>query len=355
VRLGISGSLALPGGGGQTTLCLVGRELCLFLTLNAGAAPPKQRREFVALAVRRAAPFADPEFDAAWGEDGTVAVWYWSAERVAALAADVPGRRRRFVAEALYTGQADMRGVEHGVELMQLAEGVEARAWKNAMPRASRWWAEPPAPGAWQDFLRACGYSNAAQVNVPEPAPAEPALTPWGRPLSASARLDVGGLDHWLPKAALALGALALGIIGAQAGSMARAQWALWQAEDAASTLDAPLARILDARQMADAARAEAEATLALFSLRPSTSLMAELARQMPPGQNWQVRQWNQPVPDRIEVRLLAPGSNPEALVEALEASPMFSAVTTELGRANELVIRASILAPTDWNRDALP
>jgi len=328
--------------------------LCLFLTLNAGAAPPKQRRAFVTLAVRRAAPFADPEFDAAWSEDGMVAVWYWSAARVRALAADVPGRLR-FVAEALYVGQRELREAEHGVELMQLAQGVEARAWTGGMPRASRWWSGSPAPEAWRDFLRAAGYSNAAQVGVPEPAPSEPALTPWGRPLPATARLDALGLDQYLPKAALALGMATLVIIGAQLGSLARAHWSLRQAEAAAISLDAPLARILDARQMADAARAETGELLALYGLRPPLTLMAEFARRMPPGPNWQVRLWTQPVPERVEVRLIAPGSNPEALVEALEASPMFANVSTELGRADELVVRANILAPAGWNREDIP
>jgi len=144
-------------------------------------------------------------------------------------------------------------------------------------------------------------------------------------------------------------------IIGTQLGSMARAQWALWQAEEAAISLDAPLARILDARQMAGAARAEVGELLALYGLRPPLTLMAELARRMPPGQDWQVRLWSQPVPDRLEVRLIAPGSNPEALVSALEASPMFAGVSTELGRANELVIRANILPPDGWNREDVP
>ena len=39
-------------------LALVGRELCLFLHVDATRVPAKQRAGYVALMVRRAAPFA---------------------------------------------------------------------------------------------------------------------------------------------------------------------------------------------------------------------------------------------------------------------------------------------------------
>ena len=81
---------------------------------------------------------------------------------------------------------------------------------------------------------------------------------------------------------------------------------------------------------------------LSLHNARPTTSLMAELVRLLP-GKDWQIRKWSQPTQDTLEINVLAPGSNPETLVSSLEDSPMLKGVTAELGRNNELTIKATI------------
>jgi len=331
-------------------LCLVGRELCLFARLDASKAPLRERKALIALAVRRTAPFADPEFDIAWNADGTAAVWYWSRARVAALAADVPGRRRRFVAEALYVGQPHT----DAVELLALAEGVEARAWKAGQLRASRWWPQPPAVDAWQEFVRGVGQASLDAADVPVPTSAESAQTPWGKRALDTDALRLSGLDQYLPKAALAAGMALLLAAGVEVGEIIRARLAVHQAKTAATDLDAPLARILDARQNADAANAEIMQLIALRSLRPSTSLMAELTRAIP-GRDWQLKQWNQPTPDTVEIRLAIPNSNPETLVSALEASSMFRSVTPEITHNNDLILRATVVPPASWTGEVLP
>ncbi|MGB3394182.1 MAG: hypothetical protein WA956_06560 [Stenotrophomonas sp.] len=290
------------------------------------------------MAVRRAAPFPDADFDAAWSADGTVAIWYWSRAKVAALAANEPGKRKRFVAEAPHVGTPR----EEGVELLQLAQGFEARAWKAGNLHASRWWAERPAAEQWLDFLRGSGQTITT-ATPPEPEPGEPAATPWSHALSSVGKLHFSGLDQHLPKVAFILGALFLLAIGSQAGSMMRAQVDIWQARSAATDLDAPLKRILDAREATDKASGEITNLLALHGLRPTISMMAEFTR-LAPNKEWQVKKWSQPTPDTIEIKLIAPGSNPEELVSIWEASPMFKGVTTELGRDNELTIRATVV-----------
>ncbi|MCW0205677.1 MAG: hypothetical protein OJK14_01185, partial [Achromobacter sp.] len=140
IRLGNDRNQPLGGGEGDSTLFLVGRELCLFIALDAGKVPVKQRKAFAALAVRRAAPFPDPEFDVAWSPSGSAAIWYWSRARVNALATREPGRRKRFVAEALYAGSP----LAQGVELLHYPTGLEARVWKNSNLVASRYWADLP-------------------------------------------------------------------------------------------------------------------------------------------------------------------------------------------------------------------
>jgi len=330
-------------------LCLVGRELCLFTHLDARKVPARERKAFIALAVRRAAPFADPEFDVAWNTDGTAAIWYWSRARAAELATAVPGRRR-FVAEALYVGQPHT----DAVELLALSAGVEARAWRAGRLHASRWWPQPPDTDTWQEFVRGVGQTPTAIPDLPVPIQAVPAQTPWGKRALDADALHLSGLEQYLPKAALAAGVLLLLAAGMQLGEIVRARMVVHQAHTAATDLDAPLARILDARQNADLAQAEIAQLVALRSLRPTTSLMAELTRAVP-GRNWQLRQWNQPTPDTVEIRIAAPGSDPEILVSALEASPMFRGVTPEIHRNNDVTLRATVVPPPSWTGASLP
>jgi len=350
VRLGSMGHAPLPGGGSDAVLCLVGRELCLFTRLDASKTPLRERKAFIALAVRRAAPFADPDFDVAWNADGTAAVWYWSRARVAALVVDVPGRRRRFVAEALYVGQPHT----DSVELLALTEGVEARVWRAGQLCASRWWAQPPSSEHWHDFMRGVGQASASMTEAPAPIPATPVQTPWGKRALDADALHLSGLEQYLPRAALAAGCLLLLAVGMQLGEIVRARLAVHHAQTAANDLDAPLARILDARQNADQAKAEIMQLIALRSLRPTTSLMAELTRAIN-DRNWQLRQWNQPTPDTVEIRIAAANSNPETLVSALEASPMFRNVVPEIHRNNDITLRAFVVPPPSWTGGASP
>ena len=107
--------------------------------------------------------------------------------------------------------------------------------------------------------------------------------------------------------------------------------------------LDAPIKRVLDARQAADRHLAQIDEVLALRPSRPQLALMAEASRLLP-GSNWEMRRWSQPTPDRVELSLTMPDANPEQLVTAWEASSMFDEVTTDLQPRNNLVtLRARI------------
>lgn len=341
IRLGSANNAPLDGGEGGTTLFLVGRELCLFLALDASKVPLQQRKAFATLAVRRAAPFPDPSFDVSWHPDGTAAIWYWSQSRIAALAQNAPGRRKRFSAEALYFGPPR----SDGVDLLQFSAGVEARVWKAGQLLVSRYWPQSPTPSQWQFFLRGASVSDEYLHSPPEPTLSSLERVSWSRRRTDIGTLQLSGLDQYLPKAAIAVAALTLLLTGFELGSIARAQADIWRSQAAASKLDAPLKRILDARDATDSASAEITSLLALHGRRPVTSLMAELTRLMP-NASLQVSQWNQPTPDTVEIRMTTQGANPEQLVSAWEASPMFENVTTELGRDNDLVIKATISPP---------
>lgn len=312
----------------------------MFIRLDASKVPHKQRHEYAALAVRRSAPFPDPEFDAAWAPDGTAAIWYWSRARATSLVAGEPAKRVRFVAEGPYVGHPrDM-----GVELLCLEAGFEARVWKEGKLYASRWWAQAPSHEQWKELLRGAGVQSPAAIELPEPIVTEHSLTPWNRQPIGVGALQFSGIEQHLPRVVLVAAAVALLGAGLEVGAIVRARIEIWQAAAASARLDAPLKRILAAREATDLASAEIDQILSLHELRPTISLMAEFTRLMP-GDQWRVKRWSQPTPTALEITLVAPGSNPESLVSTLEGSSMFASVTTELGRNNEIVVRATVTA----------
>lgn len=331
----------LEDGGNGTLLCLVGRELCLYMALDARKAPVKQRADFTRLAVRRAAPFSDPDYEVAWTGDGTAAVWYWSRSRVVALAEPEASPRNRFVAEAVYAGQPQ----QDSIELLQLSGCVEARIWRSGKLVASRWWDAAPSNESWADFLQGVGQTSHDKSLPPTPVPTPLSHSSWNQKPSTAVTLQGMALEQYLPRIALLAGLGFLLCFGAEVGNIIRYEAQAWRSSSAVSRLDAPLQRILDAREASDKALGDISNLLALRSPRASISLIAELARSMPKKQ-WTLKIWNQPTPDTVEVNIIAPGSNPEQLVSTLEASPMFQNVSTELGRDNEVVIKATVTPP---------
>jgi len=325
---------------------VVSRGLCLFTTVDASKAPDKERRNLVALAVRRAAPFPDPEFGVAWGPEGHGAVWYWSRARALELlgARGVQARRTDFVPEALYVGGADR---PDGAELLELHEGIEARVWRNDRLVADRWWPAMPSAREWQVFLRAAGLPpEHLSAEPPAAQPAPVSLRPWSaRSRRQAALTGLSGLESYLPRAALGLGLAATVVIAIQLGSILRSQVDVWRARQAAEALDEPLKRILAARESADRDLLAIQQLLALRPGRSSVALLGEAARLLPP-RDWQIRQWNQTTPERIEVTLVMPNPDPQQLVASWEESPMFANVTTDLlGRNGEVVVRADVVS----------
>ncbi|TWT18642.1 hypothetical protein FQY83_14800 [Luteimonas marina] len=340
IRLGIEANERLEGGESNQLLCFVGRELCLFTTIDASKVPEKQRDAFVSLGVKRAAPFPDPDYGIAWTGDRHASVWFWSRSRaLERLGNEAAGKRLRFTPEALHVGSP----AEDEAQLLALASGCEGRVWKQGRLVASRWWAGIPAAAAWQAFMRSAGLPPAG---VPVPMDALIAPASWAGSGNRGGRLSglsLSGIDAYLPRAAMVVAALALVVYAFQAGSIARNLFDAWSAERRAQDLDAPIKRILDAREAADANAAGVEGLLALRPGRPQLELMAEVARLIP-QKGWEVRRWNQPTPDRLELTLHLPDANPEQLVSAWEASSLFHEVTTDIQPGgNTIVVRAAI------------
>lgn len=350
-RLDDDGVHPLPGNGTGPLRLLVGRSLCLFLHVDASAVPAKERAGFVMLAVRRAAPFEDPEADIVWIGDHA-AVWFWSASRVRELAQSL-SPRTRIQAEASHRGA--IPEAPDQLELLDLSQplaadgsgaqaGLEARLWRNGRLVATRWWPALPPEGAWRTFLRGAGLPPVSPC--PDPSPS----LLLERPLGGGRQGDVIGrqLHAQWPAVATVLG----GVVGAafswQLAGIAHAYVENKQIENRIGQLEKRLDAVITARNAADeAARSIDE----LLQLRPPASqsrLLAEISQIMPSG-DWAIMQWQQPGPETLEITLKGQGLDAAALVNAMERSPLLQEVTPATSsRPDELVLRAK-LTPAPW------
>jgi len=346
ILLGKDSNLTLESEGSDALVCLVGRALCLFVHVDASRVPDKQQRDFVGLAVRRAAPFPDPEFGVAWGPDGRAAVWYWSRSRVEELLSSrqVRAGKVRFEPEPLYVRSPHTTGAE----LLALHEGFEGRVWHEGSLTASRWWPTLPTAEQWHSYVRAAGQVSPG-MGAPAAVESSTQARPWGaRTGTGRASLQLSGLERHLPTAALAAALLVVTIAAVETGSLLRSHLDTLQAERAAEQLDDPLKRILAAREAADGHRVAIDQLIALRAPRSLIELLAEAARLVPGDAH--ISQWSQPVPERVEITLSGATADPQSLVETWEASPYFEGVTTDVGRGGEIVLRALItpaLPPT--------
>lgn len=287
------------------------------------------------MAVRRAAPFSDPEYDVAWMGD-VAAIWYWSRQRALAVAG-TRGARDRFRAEALYLDQPR----EDGAVLLALPSGVEGRCWRGGELVASRWWPTPPDTRQWQLFLRGAGIEADAHP-LPAPEPAVHHAQPWTGTGHRGEAL--GHLLPHAPTAAAAVGLLLLAAFAWQLGSGLRAMARLHAVQAELGALEADLERILTAREQAEADRREIDALLALRPPAPQYRMLAEAARLMT-GTDWRIALWSQPNPDVLEVTFSLPNPDSQRIVAAWEDSPLFADVSPSLARQGDgMTLRMRVL-----------
>lgn len=333
----------MPGEGSGPLRVLVARELCLFLHVDASAVPARERAGFVMLAVRRAAPFDDPEADITWCGHHA-AVWYWSASRARSLAGPLPARTR-------IHGEASHRGTMHlddeKLELLDLSltgsetpsAGIEARLWRHGHLVASRWWPRVPSTPAWQVFLRGAGMPST--LAMPEPLPT--ALHEHA--MGTSTQLDTwaGQLQAQWPLLATGTGCLIIGAFCWQLAGIARAYSENSKVESRISQLEKRLDSVISARNAADEASATVRSLLKLRPPASQTRLLAEIAKITPSG-SWNVMQWQQPGPETLEITLKGSALDAAAVVNAWEQSPLMQDVTPiSSNRPDELVLRARL------------
>lgn len=336
--MGADGPQLLSKGRLAATVYLVGRELCLFLRVDAAKVPVRQRRQYVELAIRRAAPFPDPVIELAWQGPYALA-WYWSRSRVTDQLPAVSTKDRFRAEPAFVGGESDSDS-----QLLTLAVGCEGRLWRDGYLVVSRWWPALPDEPAWREFARGAGIDPGT---APRPRAEAAVLGTHAWTLGTAGSRPADLLAPHLPRLGLGVAAVVLFAFCWQIGNGLRSLGGLVAANERAAGLERKLEPILEARGAAEAAKSEADTLLALRPPVPTLMLMAEASRLMQ-GSNGRVDLWAQANPEIVEVRFTAQGMNSEAIVAAWEESPYFDQVTPTLSpQGDGMTLRAGVTAPT--------
>lgn len=329
---------------------MVGRELCLFLLVDCTQIPARQRPGFIDLAVRRAAPFADPEHDSLWF-DGHAAVWLWSRSRVHALLDAAGPGTIRFRAESLYRGDcpagdlAELLVFEHPDAAADAergpAFGAEARLWRSGRLVATRWWPQVPDASAWRGFIRGTGGPASDAVPVPLRVSIRPQPL-MSRHAATSFHL---GLRNWhsaMPATLTAAAVAAAAMLAWASAGVARVDYESRQLETRIARVSKRLEPVISARASADQALAEVRTLLSLRPTASQTRLLAEVRKTIPGS--WTMTMWHLPSPDVLEITLRAGQEDVPGIVDALENSPLLQDVTPQSGAGkDELKIQARL------------
>ncbi|MDE2156357.1 MAG: hypothetical protein KGJ32_10755 [Xanthomonadaceae bacterium] len=335
--------------GGRNAEWVISRGLSLFVPVPCAAVPRKRRADYVATAVRRAAPFADPAWHTAWSGDLAM-VWVWPQEELtsgpieASLAesgrlqdAGPVSYIRRFLPESLLRGESR----EDGVELIRCSDGIEARAWRAGALHASSWWPQAPDAATWMTFCRGVGVP-------PQPLPAIQSPpwrdAPWTVIQRASLRDMLAQYQRLAIPAAVALVLL---MAAWQAGALLHVQWGRMRLASEIAASSQKVSDILAARSRAEDDLAATRQLLALRPPLPQVRLMASVAGLLDPMKATVV-QWSMPNPTTLEVLVAMPAPDPRALVLAFQHAGLFDDVSADIGRGgkNQVIVRARLIPP---------
>jgi|GEM_PF-2798862 len=136
--------------------------------------PEGKRRAALDLMVRKAFPYKNPQFAAAWkGNQASVYAWDGTMVHEAQIAAGAP-RQIAVVPETFIRAQG-----ADGARLCRMLDGVEGQYWNGGFLQASRWWPATPNAGEWLRFLRAIGATPDAGETEPGVIDAPVLERPW--------------------------------------------------------------------------------------------------------------------------------------------------------------------------------
>lgn len=298
--------------------------------------PAGKRHGFVEIAVKRLAPFPDPECHVVWTATAAM-VWIWPRASMLPDEDGVPLRNEldAVYPESVYLGQPEPAGEP----LLSTSDGFEGRIWRDELLVASRWWPAVPALSDWSDFCRGAGGS--VPEHVPEAQPFLLQDRPWA---DHRRRTATAWFQRIQRPAAFTATFLLAALLAWQVGSLVRLAIARAGVAQEAQTLNSRLGNILLAREHATRDAADADTLLRLRPPMAQITLMARMA-QLLQGSNGQIVEWSVPERGKLAVTLRLAKPDPEALVKSMEASGILTEVTSDSGAGpNEIVLRGRVL-----------
>jgi hypothetical protein len=324
--------------GGRATEWVVPRAHCLFFTLDVAKVPAKRHESYAALAVKRMAPFAAPDWHAITRQ-GQMMVWAWPKAILETAPEGLPtwSPGDRAIPEAILRGEPG----EDDAQLVACDMGFDARLWRRGLLVASQWFPQIPDAAAWLEFLRGAGAD--AHGPVPAPSAGRWRESPWSAPSRAS--LAVDGWRHFGRSAVVLAASLLVAVLAWPVGSGLRHAIEATLVEGRIEALSEQLSSVLDRRDAALGALDETDALLALRARQPQTRLLAALERALGP-QGIQAKEWDVQRGSRLRLVLAAPGADPQALVTTLMSTGMLDDVRVEPGNeAGQMVVQAELTA----------
>lgn len=291
-----------PGGPLGPAVEVAPRADCAYRRFEFGHLQPRQRAGAARLALVRHEPVAGAPVQVAW-TGGVAHAWWW-LDTSAGLEAGRPS----WVPETLLRPASR----EDAPRLLAMVRGFEGQYWQDGILRASQWWPVVPGEEAWGRFLRACGAPTGP---VPDPLSLPLASRPWGD------RARIGG---WSPERVETLAWRGIAVLGVfllawQLTGLVHWQAAAAGAEARVEEYRSRASPLLDAREQAEAARAELERLARLQRGVDDQALMVEVARRLPEGDA--LSAW-QREGARLQFSVETASTDPRIYVEALESMP---------------------------------
>lgn len=289
---------------------VVPRARCQYRQLDMTAIPARQRASAARLALAAQLPAPDALSSVAWRQ-GVAHAWIWI---------DPPPEfatgRRRWIPESLLVPPPR----ESGARILQLSAGVEAQVWKDGELVASHWWPRMPDDQGWGRFLRSAGLDQ----TTPLPA-AEPFVwlaSPWAE---QPREWMPGSVDAQERVAWVAAAALVALVAGWQLTALARWHVASERLAQRLEVARAEVAPVLEARERAEHAQAEAQRLRELQLGLSDYDLMAQVVSALPEGA--QLASWRRE-PGRLVTVVNGGDGDPRTFVTAFVRKPPLDEVT---------------------------
>lgn len=315
---------------------LVGRDYCQYACLNLEHVPRAKRERALKNQIDLLSAWADVQYSVAW-QNGYAQVWFWNGQEIEDLLdqnAEVLVRRSSlykptFLSEVMYWIKPDCMGLH----LFKAYQGYDLQYWDNGLLRGSQWYAHLPSTQQLQRFSRSQGLSSTvAGVTLNQPVQGNilwdgVISSAWGHFFERRSQIAVG------------LVALSLLIMSLQFTAVARWYWEESNLEKQTNELSLSANELINARNQARLARAEAIKLHQLLSMPNPLASQLAVFKYLPADLKLSLQTWERNI---NQVDMTISGNIPDtlSLVRAFEQNGMKAVRVEPLSEPNKYRVR---------------